>query len=930
MPLPRTCPECRANLAFLRPAANGKLRCPECGTIFSSERGDGRLQAAPGTRRAASLANASSRSRDADEEPVVRKQKSSLLIVLLLLGLGLGFVLLLAVGGSLAAFLYFGNTTPKPSPVASSAVDAPAEAMPVAHLEPAPAPAMEPIQPAPQEQGAKGTLPLKELKAASVYIKARTATMGSRGSGFVIQAQGGTVYVATNHHVISPPKENADLQPPLGFPPGIIGPRMPGMPFGPRRPRRGIALDAPFAAQGVALTVVFHSGTAKEQELAATVVADNAEDDLAVLRATGVTDAPRPIAYQRTPELMETMAVTAFGFPFGEQLDKKKKNPAVTVTKGVISALRVDRGEVDEVQLDLDLNPGNSGGPVVDEKGALIGVAVAKVNNTRIGFAVPVPKLHRLLQGRIDPPALFQEVTIQGRKELRVVALAVDPLGKLRSPTLLYGPANEMQMPRKGVNGWDRLFGAKSSDLTIQGTQATAPVALTVPASGELKILAQVSYRTASGQTILSEPRTLSLGATNAPPGGTGVPPVVVNPPNIVQPPAVAARPVRAPKGEELTKLLADLKSADEATRQRAASTLQQMPPRQRRDEVRRGLQALLTSAAPATRAAGVQALTACDPKEAAPSVAKLIADEVPLVRQAVVKSLKELKDARVAEAVAARLPVEPLSVLDVLKAIGPAAEKAVLPYLADKYAGGTRFWTFNVLTEIGTSASIPALEAVQGPDALHARNVLQTIRGRLPLSADEWPAALDDLKSTDTARRTRASRRIAATPPNAERRAEVVSRLEWLLNDQSGDVRIAAIKGLARWSGKSAIPMLAKRLEGFDPGLHAAIIDVLAEMKSDEAAAAIAKRLPDVHDRGKATQTLKKLDAKVAEKAVLPLLANTDVFVRCEAVKVLADVGGRDSIAPLEKLAGDNNVFYSGPARQALESIKDRTEDEK
>jgi S1-C subfamily serine protease/HEAT repeat protein len=830
----------------------------------------------------------------------------------------------------------------------------PPEAVPVVPRDPQPPP-RDPIQPGAPEPGTpagKGTLPLKELKAASVYVKRQTAGMASSGSGFVTYAQGDTVYVVTNHHVVSPRQENA--QPPAMFPPpflnpglpgGIRGmgfqgmpgmpPGMPGVPRGPRRPRRGIAQEMPGVQPLAGITVVFYSGTAQEQSLAATLVADDAEADLAILKATGVRSAPRPIDCQRTPELTETMPVTAFGFPFGEELDLKKKNPAVTVTKGAISSLRAGRDGVDEVQLDLDLNPGNSGGPVVDEKGALIGVAVAKVRNTRIGFAVPVHKLNRLLQGRIDPPSLLQVVMDQGRKQVRAYAAASDPLGKLRSPTLLYGPAAEMRMPRKGVNGWDKLFGAQSSELTIQGTQATATLALTPPANGELKILAQVSYRTPAGQVVYGEPRTLTTGN-----GGTGVPPVggqnvppfggQGNPPVAVKPPVVAPRPARTPRGEELAKLLGDLKAADEATRQRAASVLQQKPPRQRPDDVRRALETLLASADSSTRTAGVKALAACAPKEAAPLLAKLLADPAPAVRQATARALKELKDPRVAEALAARLPVEPLTVLDVLKALGPPAEKAVLPYLDEKHAGGTRFWVCNLLTDIGTSASLPALEAVQGPDALHARNVIAAIRNRLPLAKDEWPGALEDLKSGDAAKRARASRRIAATPPDAEHRADVTARLEWLLNDQSGDVRSAAVKGLARWSGKSAIGLLAKRLEGFDPGFHAVLIEVLAQMKDDQAAVAIARRVADVHDRGKAVQALKAMEPHVAEKAILPLLEDNNVFVRCEAAKVLADVGGRDSLAPLEKLAAENNVFSSGPAREALEAIKDRLDDAK
>jgi S1-C subfamily serine protease/HEAT repeat protein len=856
--------------------------------------------------------------------------------MVLVVGGILGFLgLLVLLGGGFAFYLLAYRSSGPMPPMAKTIPDAPVEdqaavappapgpapANPLAVQPPQPhkppAPPKEPIQPV--QKGERGALPLKELKAASVYIKAMTATMGATGSGFVIRAQGDTVYVVTNHHVVVPSKEDAG--PPHMVPLPPIGPRRPVLPpIGPRRPRRGIAALLPPGQQAAELTVVFYSGTAKEQSLRAEIVGLGAGADLAALKVAGVQDAPRPIDGARTPELVETMPVLAFGFPFGEKLDPGKRNPAVTVTKGAVSSLRGNRGELEEVQLDLDLNPGNSGGPVVDEKGALIGVAVAKVSNTRIGFAVPLSKLNRLLQGRIDPPAIIQSLTIQGRTQVRILAPAADPLGKLRAPTLLYGPANELQQPRQGPQGWEKVAGAKSSALTIRGTEAAATLALTPPANGDLKVLAQVSYQTDSGQTVYGEPRTLSLGSGSAPrpSGGPNTP---------VEPPIVAARPSGPPKGEELTKLLADLKSADEATRQRAASTLQQAPPRQRRDEVQRGLRELLGASDAATRMAGVQALAACDPKEAAPALAKLLEDEVPSVRHTVLRAMKDSKDPRVAEAVAARLPIEPLPAMDVLKAIGPAAEKAVLPYLAEKYAGPTRFWTFNIVKEIGTAASLPALEAVQGTDKVHVGGVLEAVRQRIPLTADEWPGALDDLKSADAARRTKATRRIAATPPIEERRADVVSRLEGLLNDQSGDVRIAAVKSLAHWGGQKSVPILATRLEGFDPGFHAAVIDVLAELKGDEAAAAIAKRLPDVHDRGKATQALKAMDPLDAEKAILPLLSETNVFVRCEAIKVLTDVGGRDSVGPLEKLASDNNVFYSGLAKQALEAIKDRSE---
>ncbi len=66
-------------------------------------------------------------------------------------------------------------------------------------------------------------------------------------------------------------------------------------------------------------------------------------------------------------------------------------------------------------------------------------------------------------------------------------------------------------MPRRGPNGWEKLVGAKSSELTLQGTEAAATLALAPPADGQLKGLVQASSRTESGQTVCGEPRTLSL-----------------------------------------------------------------------------------------------------------------------------------------------------------------------------------------------------------------------------------------------------------------------------------------------------------------------------------------------------------------------------------------------------------------------------------
>ncbi|HEX5273330.1 MAG TPA: HEAT repeat domain-containing protein, partial [Gemmataceae bacterium] len=773
--------------------------------------------------------------------------------------------------------------------------------------------ALQPIKAPEAAAGEKGKLPLPELKAATVYIKTETPGIGrATGSGFVVRAVGNTVHVATNHHVIA--ALTPDELPPA------------------RRPGRGRPGFMPRQMGPVELTAVFRSGTPQEQPLKAVVVADDPQADLAVLKVTGVRDAPRPIDCNRAPKLEERLPVVAFGFPFGADLDPDKANPSITVTNGSVSRLILNKrtGEVNEVQIQGEVNPGNSGGPLVDESGALVGVVVAKIDGTGTAFAIPVAKLNRLMDGRVT--LLDKLDAAPGGACTEVTAEVNDPVGRLSKLAVLYGPANEVRMPARHDGGWDALAGAKSSELKVEGTKGVAVLALEPPEKGELRVVVQPTFVDAAGKTVYGEPKELRLAARGgqAVAGGPANRPPA-NPPAFNPPPANPAQPplpVRGPaSGEELTKLLRDLKSMDAADRQLAAEVLAQAPPRERKKEVAAAVRGVLGDAEPNTRTAAAKVLAAVDPKEAAPDLANLVADPDAGVRGAVLKLLRELKDPRAAEAVAAKLPTEPLAVLDILKGMGPGAERAVLPYLDDKYAGPTRFWAFNVLGEIGTGASLPALQRIPEPDALLARGVIAAVSERVPLGKEEWARALEDLRSPDANLRRKAARRIAATPPVEERRADVVSRLEGVLNDQSNEARVAAVKGLASWGGKKAIPTLAARLQGFDPGMHAVIIEALAGFKDDESAAAIAKRLPDAFDRGKAAEMLRAMDPTMAEKAILPLLKETNVFIRVEAVKVLGDVGGKDSVAPLGQLVADNNIFYSGPAAEALLAVKARTE---
>ena len=164
------------------------------------------------------------------------------------------------------------------------------------------------------------------------------------GSGFIINEEG---YILTNYHVIEGAKD---------------------------------------------ITVTLSNGN----EVPATVVNYDDSKDLAMIRLKEGTEVPAVAELGDSDELYPGAEVIAIGTPLS-------KNLAYTLTKGIISGndrtIETQSGtSVHLLQTDAAINSGNSGGPLVNTKGQVIGINSMKLGSQSmgsatvegIGFAIPI------------------------------------------------------------------------------------------------------------------------------------------------------------------------------------------------------------------------------------------------------------------------------------------------------------------------------------------------------------------------------------------------------------------------------------------------------------------------------------------------------------------------------------------------------------
>ncbi len=147
-----------------------------------------------------------------------------------------------------------------------------------------------------------------------------------------------------------------------------------------------------------------------KHKLKATVVGVDQQHDLALLKITAPNLVPATLS--ESSGLVVGQRVYAIGNPFGL---------SGTMTRGIISAIRsIGVGEgrsiEDAIQTDAAVNPGNSGGPLLNSRGEVIGITTLIASNgsdqsAGIGFAIPINTAKAVLDdfakyGRVRRPSL--------------------------------------------------------------------------------------------------------------------------------------------------------------------------------------------------------------------------------------------------------------------------------------------------------------------------------------------------------------------------------------------------------------------------------------------------------------------------------------------------------------------------------------------
>jgi len=140
----------------------------------------------------------------------------------------------------------------------------------------------------------------------------------------------------------------------------------------------------------------------KTKDYNARIIARDKFLDLAMLQANNIGRTSHLELSTDAPEKLQR--VIAVGYPFGKYVSDDLK-----FTSGIISSIKGPGDDTTRIQIDASLNPGNSGGPIVDEKtGEVVAVSVARLDPSMsegTNFAIKSSSLKNFLVANSMKPS---------------------------------------------------------------------------------------------------------------------------------------------------------------------------------------------------------------------------------------------------------------------------------------------------------------------------------------------------------------------------------------------------------------------------------------------------------------------------------------------------------------------------------------------
>ena len=584
--------------------------------------------------------------------------------------------------------------------------------------------------------------------------------------------------------------------------------------------------------------------------------------DLAVVRLVAANLPVLPLADSDKVEVAQE--VRTVGFPLSTVL-----GDSVKVTRGAIAG-RVEGRKV--FQIDGSINPGNSGGPVVNEMGQLVGVASSKLASEDIdgvGFAVPSNAVQTLLRSKGVPFQLAEGGT---RLEGPELARRVTPSVALFKVTI--GPGG---------------FGiAKRQVLKYSGNLATKPAAASGPRRGQA---AASPPQSEQGKLLVSELGEL-IDSTGS-----------VQLPHLLGP--LGSVPIEPlPSDGEQTWQTTRVTALTQIIGQESAND--QMPSRFRR---RRG------GGNPFAQRAQVVVVPALE--VSAYELHQTSPGHVQLKKKYVFTTLQ-------------KEGTPPLAQM--------TGEGTVMFNSQEGFPESMEFRATMVRSAGAVSVTVPITFAWNRVD----QSVLNDARSRaaagnaapaVPAGVVAKPAVASTTQEVDrllrelktagnAAQKSVAVNTLVRMQPLDQRRSQVTQAVEPLMRDTNAMLRDGAIRAMGVWGTKDNVPALLKMLDQLDSSIRRSTMEALGKIPDKRGAEAVAKLLPNEADRRDASSALKAM-GQVAESEVIGLLKHKDKKVRAEACQVLAEIGGKRSIAALKKmLQSDKDSWSRAAAQLALKKL--------